>query len=68
MESKILDELLKEIRLRGSLEVSRKSGIAKNTIESYLYGKAIPSLVKAEKLADAMGLELLMFDKLEDDK
>lgn len=63
MKSKILEELLKEIRRRGAHEVSKKSGVAKSTIESWLYGKAIPSLTKAEKVADGMGLELLLFDK-----
>ena len=47
MKTKILDELLKEIRYRGAYEVSRKSGIPKSTIESWLYGKAVPSLVNA---------------------
>lgn len=63
MKEKILDTLLKEIRRRGAYAVSRKSGIPKSTIESWLYGKAIPSLTKAEKVADAMDLELLLFDK-----
>ncbi|WP_251183383.1 helix-turn-helix domain-containing protein [Anaerocaecibacter muris] len=63
MKPKILDELLKEIRRRGAYEVSRTSGIPKTTIESWLYGKAIPSLVKAARVADAMGLELLLFEK-----
>lgn len=63
MKPKILDELLKEIRRRGAYEVSRISGIPKTTIESWLYGKAIPSLVKAARVADAMGLELLLFEK-----
>lgn len=62
-ESKILKELLKEIRQRGAYAVSKLSGVPKTTIESWLYGKAIPSLTKAEKVADGMGLELLLFDK-----
>lgn len=62
-KAKILDDLLKEIRYRGAYAVSRASGVPKTTIESWLYGKAIPSLVKAAIVADAIGLELLLFDK-----
>lgn len=63
MQSKILNELIDEIRKRGAYEVSKKSGIPKSTIESWIYGKAIPSLTKAEQVADAMDLEILLFDK-----
>jgi DNA-binding phage protein len=63
---KILEEFITEVRKFGIRKVARLSGISEFTIGQWLYQGAIPSLVNAQKVANAMGLEFLIFEKLED--
>lgn len=65
MERKILDEFLDEIRARGASTVAKASGIPKRTIETWLYCNVVPPLTKAAQVLDSMGLELLIFDKMD---
>lgn len=64
---KILEEFIAEIRKFGIRKVAKLSGVSEFTIGQWLYQGRIPSLVNAEKVASAMGLEFLLFDKLEED-
>lgn len=63
---KILDEFIGEIRNFGVKKASRLSGISYETIYHWTQRKAIPTLINAQKVANVMGLEFLIFDKLED--
>ena len=63
---KIVEEFIAEIRKFGISKLSRMSGISRTTITKWLSGESSPTLVHAQQCADAMGLEFLLFDKLED--
>ena len=60
---KILDEFIAEIRKFGVKKVSRLSNISHATIYNWTQGRAIPTLFMAAIVADAMGLEFLIFEK-----
>jgi transcriptional regulator with XRE-family HTH domain len=60
---KIIDEFIKEVRKFGQKKASRLSGVPFETINNWCTGECIPRLDKAQKVADAMGLEFLLFDK-----
>jgi DNA-binding phage protein len=60
---KILEDFLQEIRKFGLTKVSRLSGVSIRTIGQWLYSDVMPTLDNAVKVADAMGLEFLLFDK-----
>ena len=60
---KILDEFIAEIRRFGVKKVARLSNISYQTIYNWTQGRAIPTLTNAQQVADAMGLEFLLFDK-----
>lgn len=62
---KILDEFIAEIRKFGVRKVSRLSGVSEVTIYNWTQKRIIPTLTNAQKVANAMGLEFLLFD-LED--
>ena len=62
---KILDEFIAEIRKFGAKKASQISGVPVNTIYEWTAGRKIPTLINAQKVADAMGLEFLLFDKEE---
>ena len=64
---RIIKEFYTEIRKYGIRKAARDSGVPLQTIRSWIYGKSVPSLSKAQKVADAMGLEFLLFEKLQDD-
>jgi len=59
----INQEFLKEIKKFGIYKVANKSGVSVSTIKSWVYFNVTPSLINAQKVADAMGLEFLIFDK-----
>lgn len=59
---KILDEFIEEIRKVGVREVSRLSGVHEQTIYGWVLRKQSPLLTTAQKVANAMGLEFLLFD------
>lgn len=63
---KILDEFIAEIKKFGMFKLSQKSGVSYTAIYQWVNKQKIPTLINAQKCADAMGLEFLLFDKLED--
>jgi DNA-binding phage protein len=63
---KILDDFISEIKKFGVHKVAKISGVPAWTIYEWTRGKHIPTLVNAQKVANAMGLEFLIFDKLEE--
>lgn len=64
---KILEEFIAEIRKFGVRKVSRLSGVSEVTIYNWTQKRIIPTLTNAQKVANAMGLEFLIFDKLDDE-
>ena len=60
---KIFEEFLAEIRKFGGLKVSRLSKVPQQTIYNWTQGRSIPNIVVAQQVADAMGLEFLLFEK-----
>lgn len=64
---KILDEFIEEIKKFGVRKAAKISGIAEQTIYGWVQRNRIPTLVNAQKVANAMGLEFLIFDRLEDE-
>ena len=63
---KILDEFKAEIKKFGIKKVARLSGVSEWTIGQWLYQGRSPTLVNAQKVLNAMGLEFLIFDMLEE--
>ena len=60
---KILDEFIAEIKKHKQIVLAKKSGVPQSQISKWKRGINIPTLVNAQKVADAMGLEFLLFDK-----
>ena len=60
---KIVEEFVAEIKRFGVKKVSRLSGISSNTIYGWTQKRIAPTLQNAQKVADAMGLEFLLFEK-----
>ena len=60
---KILDEFIAEIRRYGIAKVARASGVSSATIIGWVYQDVNPTLATAARVADAMGMEFLLFDK-----
>lgn len=60
---KVMVDFIAEIKKFGISKASRLSGVTVGTIWEWTAGKRIPTLVNAAKVADAMGLEFLLFDK-----
>jgi DNA-binding phage protein len=59
----ILIDFLSEISKFGAKRAARKSGVAYTTILNWLHYKAMPTLDNAQKVANAIGMEFLLFDK-----
>lgn len=59
----ILEEFICEIKKFGIKKVARLSGVPASTIYTWTRGRYAPTLPKAQQVADAMGLEFLLFDK-----
>ena len=66
MECKILEEFLFGVKKFGARKAARLSGVSFNTIKQWLYQGNIPTLVNAQKVANAIGLEFLLFEKIDD--
>ena len=64
---KILDEFIAEIRKFGVNRAAKASGISQATLWKWVGKQATPTLVNAQVVANAIGLEFLLFDKLEED-
>jgi transcriptional regulator with XRE-family HTH domain len=62
---KLLYAFLAEIKKVGMAKVARMSGYSINTIQSWVYGRSVPSLLNAQKVANAIGMEFLLFDKVD---
>ena len=54
---------LNEIKKFGIAKVSKLSGVARTTLTKWCSGEIVPTFVNAQKVANAMGLEFLLFDK-----
>jgi hypothetical protein len=63
MEEKILKEFISEIKKFGRKKASRLSGVSYMAIVGWCNEKVIPTLINAQKVANAMGLEFLLFEK-----
>ena len=59
---KILDEFIEEIKKFGVSNAAMLSGVSQPALWKWIEGKTIPTLVNAQKVANAMGLEFLLFD------
>lgn len=58
----IFDEFIAEIKKFGQLKAAKLSGVSQSAISKWVAKQAIPTLVNAQKVANAMGLEFLIFD------
>ena len=67
VECKVLDEFIKEIRRYGVTRTAKVSGISQATLWKWVSKQATPTLVNAQQVANAIGFEFLLFDKLEED-
>lgn len=61
--NKLLDDFISEIKKFGISKAERLSGINRNTISAWIRKKYIPTMDNAQKVANAMGLEFLLFEK-----
>ncbi len=59
----IMDEFIEEIKAFGIGRLVIKSGVSKSTIEKWVYYGNIPSLEMAQKVLNAIGLELQIVEK-----
>ena len=62
IKMKILDEFIEEIKKFGVSNAATLSGVSQPALWKWIEGKTIPTLVNAQKVANAMGLEFLLFD------
>lgn len=60
---KILEEFIKEIKAYGIRKTATVSGVSLSTISSWVYHICEPTLCNAQRVADAIGLEFLLFEK-----
>lgn len=58
----VVEEFYKEIRKFGVRRAALLSNVSANTISSWLKGKRNPTLQNAQKVANVMKLEFLLFD------
>lgn len=61
----ILKDFIAEVKKFGVHKIAKISGVPANTIYEWTRGKNIPTLVNAQKVANAMGMEFLLFDMVE---
>lgn len=54
------NEFLREIKKRSLSVLARKSGVPESTLRSWLKYGVEPTLANAEKVAEAMGKEIVM--------
>lgn len=67
MTCKVIDEFLEELKKFGVRKAARLSGIHEQTLYTWTQKRREPRLSTAQKVANIMGLEFLLFDKLEDE-
>ena len=60
---KVLEEFILEVKRFGVMNAARASGVNSATIRGWIYQEINPTLATAARVADAMGLEFLLFDK-----
>ena len=65
---KILDDFISEVKKFGVKRVAKISNVPAVTIYNWIEKGSIPSLVNAQRVANAMGMEFLLFDKLDDEE
>jgi transcriptional regulator with XRE-family HTH domain len=58
---KILCFLVEEMKKYGIRNIARKTGIAECTLRNWVSGKAVPTLSKAQIVANAMGMDFFLF-------
>jgi DNA-binding phage protein len=63
---KILYELIAEMKKYGIRKIAKDTGISENTLYNWSSGKSIPTIINAQRVASAIGMELLLFEKLDD--
>lgn len=63
MSVEILDDFINEIKKHTIKELAAKSGVHENTIYNWTKRKEIPTLINAQKVANAMDMEFLLFEK-----
>ena len=61
---KLLYELNAEMKKFGIQRLAKVSGFSQNTLYNWTSGKSVPTITNAQKVANAMGLEFLIFEKL----
>ena len=61
--NRILDEFLSIIREIGPRFVAEESGIHENSIWNWTVGKSAPTLINAQRALNAIGYELVIFEK-----
>lgn len=66
---KLLEEFVAEIKKFGQKKAAMLSGVSVQTINTWCTKnekwKRIPTLVNAQKVAEVMGMEFLLFDKID---
>lgn len=58
----ILDEFLKLVWQHGVSAVADETGICSSTIGGWVEGRTVPPLVKAQKVLNTIGYELVIFE------
>ena len=61
--TKSLNDLIYEIKKFGIQKVVDLTGISRSTITKWCSREIIPTITNAEKVANVMGLEFLLFEK-----
>ena len=59
---KILDEFIEEIKNFGVSKAASLSGVSQAALWKWVAKETIPTLANAQKVANAMGLEFLLFE------
>lgn len=62
-----LDDFLEELKKFGVRKAARIVGIHEQTLYAWTQKRQEPRFTAAQKVANAIGLEFLLFDKLEDE-
>lgn len=60
---KLIEDFLTEVKKHDIYVLARDSGVSRITIANWIYKRNCPTLIKAQAVADAMGMEFLLFDK-----
>ena len=63
---KVLYALIEEMRRYGIRKISKKTGINEYTLYNWSSGKSVPTITTAQKVANAMGMELFLFAKCDE--